>query len=91
MARRWKRGIRFKLCCSYMALVMLPAIMTGVLLYAQTLGNIRNRIDTSLTKEMTEQANEIWRRKAEMEEAVQNFSTLSEIVQYVNGLYFDES
>lgn len=91
MRSRWRRGIRFKLCCSYMAMVLVPAIMTGVLLYTQTIGNIRSQIDQELKLEITQQANDIRRKKAEMEEAAQNFSTLSEIVQYANGLYFDES
>ncbi len=91
MARTPTLGIRFKLCCSYMALVLLPTLLAGVLLYTYTVGNIRRQIDDELNDRIEEHAAQIRRRAAQTEEAARNFITLSEITQYVSGLYFDES
>ncbi len=91
MARRPTPGIRFKLCCSYMALVLLPTLLAGVLLYTYTVGNIRRQIEDELSSRIEEHAAQIRRRAAQTEEAARNFITLGEITQYVSGLYFDES
>lgn len=91
MARKPAMGIRFKLCCSYMALVLLPTLLAGMLLYARTIGNIRAQIGADLDAEMREQASDIDQRERQMEEAAKNFMTLNEITRYISGLYFDES
>lgn len=91
MKRKPAVSIRFKLCCSYMALVLLPTILAGVLLYTHTVGNIWEQIDARLCESIEEQTTEIRRKIQQVEEAARNFITLNEITQYVSGLYFDES
>ncbi len=91
MKRKPAVSIRFKLCCSYMALVLLPTILAGVLLYTHTVGNIWEQIDARLCESIEEQTTEIHRKIQQVEEAARNFITLNEITQYVSGLYFDES
>ena len=59
MARTPTLGIRFKLCCSYMALVLLPTLLAGVLLYTYTVGNIRRQIDDELNDRIEEHAAQI--------------------------------
>jgi two-component system sensor histidine kinase YesM len=91
MKRKPVISIRFKLCCSYMAMVMLPTILAGVLLYTHTVGNIWTQIDARLSMALEEQTAEVRRKIQQTEEAARNFSTLNEITQYVSGRYFDES
>lgn len=74
MARTPTLGIRFKLCCSYMALVLLPTLLAGVLLYTYTVGNIRRQIDDELNDRIEEHAAQIRRRAAQTEEAAGTLS-----------------